>query len=171
MSNLRMTTNYRWLAGSLCIWLFCAWSVQQPGPGRKSPARSSSSKATHKSGALKAPRVKTSSVSLPTATTIVNGQGVAVDAESGLALNETMPLVKGQCTACHSSKLILQSHFDRDKWVERIRWMQRTQKLWDLGETEKPILDYLVKYYGPLDTPFDGRRLPLPAPVWHRASK
>ena len=62
---------------------------------------------------------------------------------------------------------ILQSHFDREKWVERIRWMQRTQKLWDLGETEKPILDYLTKHYGPIQTPFDGRRLPLDAPKWH----
>ncbi|MFD2933827.1 hypothetical protein [Spirosoma flavum] len=53
-----------------------------------------------------------------------------------------------KCTACHSSKLILQSHFDQEKWIKRIRWMQRTQKLWDLGDTEKPILAYLTKYYG-----------------------
>ncbi|GAB3760215.1 hypothetical protein GCM10028817_35860 [Spirosoma pomorum] len=90
-----------------------------------------------------------------------------VDAETGLAVDDNMVLVKGQCTVCHSSKLILQSHFDRDKWVERIRWMQRTQKLWDLGETEKPILDYLVKHYGPLPVNFDGRRLPLDPPKWH----
>ncbi|GAB3641993.1 hypothetical protein GCM10027423_26290 [Spirosoma arcticum] len=100
---------------------------------------------------------------------MVNVEGVRVDAESGLTLDATMPIVKGQCTACHSSKLILQSHFDREKWIERIRWMQRTQKLWDLGDTEKPILDYLTKYYGPVETPFDGRRLPLSAQTWHES--
>lgn len=90
------------------------------------------------------------------------------DPESGLVIDETMPIVKGQCTACHSSKLILQSHFNREKWIERIRWMQRAQKLWDLGETGKPILDYLAKYYSSLATSFDGRRLPLPAQTWHK---
>ncbi|WP_229247898.1 hypothetical protein [Dyadobacter sandarakinus] len=100
--------------------------------------------------------------------TIRNAQGVLVDGESGLALGENMFLVKAQCTICHSSKLILQSQFDRDKWIERIRWMQRTQKLWDLGETEKPILDYLVEHYGPNKTGFDGRRLPLPAQTWYK---
>ncbi|MBC8156188.1 MAG: hypothetical protein H7Z72_25150 [Bacteroidetes bacterium] len=89
------------------------------------------------------------------------------DPESGLALDQQLPLVKGQCTACHSSKLILQSHFSREKWIERIRWMQRTQKLWDLGESEPAILTYLTTYYGPLETPFDGRRLPLVPPTWH----
>ncbi len=101
------------------------------------------------------------------AATVVNPQGVVVDAETGLAIDDNMVLVKGQCTVCHTSKLILQSHFDRDKSVERIRWMQRTQKLWDLVETEKPILDYLVKNYGPLPIQFDGRRLHLDPPRWH----
>lgn len=93
------------------------------------------------------------------------------DPETGLALDKDLMLVKAQCTACHSSKLILQSHFDREKWVERIRWMQRTQKLWDLGETEPAVLTYLAKYYGPVNTPFNGRRLPLAAPIWHAQSE
>ncbi|GAB3883927.1 hypothetical protein GCM10028825_08980 [Spirosoma agri] len=92
---------------------------------------------------------------------------VKTDPETGLAVDEQLTLVKGQCTACHSSKLILQSHFSRDKWIERIRWMQRTQKLWDLGESEPPILAYLVKHYGPIERPFDGRREPLKNVKWH----
>ncbi|GAB3545232.1 hypothetical protein [Spirosoma fluminis] len=92
------------------------------------------------------------------------------DAETGLAVDEHLMLVKAQCTACHSSKLILQSHFSREKWIERIRWMQRTQKLWDLGDSEPTILNYLVKYYGPLDQQFDGRREPLKAVKWYPLS-
>ncbi|GAB3512894.1 hypothetical protein GCM10027341_54290 [Spirosoma knui] len=92
------------------------------------------------------------------------------DAETGLALDEHLMLVKAQCTACHSSKLILQSHFSREKWIERIRWMQRTQKLWDLGDSEPTILNYLVKYYGPLDQKFDGRREPLKPVKWYPLS-
>ena len=138
--------------GSLCVWLLSAWIAQQPTP-------------TQKTGPV------------PRST---NGEVVKVskadstvqhDPESGLVIDKNMPLVKGQCTACHSSKLILQSHFDREKWIERIRWMQRTQKLWDLGESEPAILAYLTKYYGPLDIPFDGRRLPLSAPRWYKQAE
>lgn len=93
---------------------------------------------------------------------------VKKDPETGLAIDPQLMLVKGQCTACHSSKLILQSRFSRDKWIERIRWMQRTQKLWDLGESEPIILDYLVKYYGPATGSFDGRREPLQSIKWYK---
>ena len=95
---------------------------------------------------------------------------VKIDAETGLAIDDQLMLVKGQCTACHSSKLILQSHFPREKWVERIRWMQRTQNLWDLGESEPAILTYLTKHYGPVNRAFDGRREPLKAVQWHSRS-
>ena len=174
---MNRTTKYRWLIASLCVWLLCAWVarqpvvrhpvVQQPVPARKTAPKA---RATHSPApkAVKAAAVATTAAeTVPIAATAVNPQGVKVDAETGLAIDDNMVLVKGQCTVCHNSKLILQSHFDRDKWVERIRWMQRTQKLWDLGETEKPILDYLVKNYGPLPIQFDGRRLPLDAPRWH----
>ncbi|MDB5241466.1 MAG: hypothetical protein JWP57_2091 [Spirosoma sp.] len=93
---------------------------------------------------------------------------VKTDPDTGLAIDDQLMLVKGQCTACHSSKLILQSHFSRDKWIERIRWMQRTQKLWDLGESEPAILAYLTKHYGPADGAFDGRREPLKKVKWHK---
>lgn len=109
------------------------------------------------------PRLRPTNVQSPTAVGI---DSVRVDAESGLVVDQQLMLVKGQCTACHSSKLILQSHFSREKWTERIRWMQRTQKLWDLGESEPAILDYLTKHYGPLPQAFDGRREPLQNIRW-----
>ncbi|WP_288428911.1 hypothetical protein [uncultured Spirosoma sp.] len=165
-------TKYHWLIASLCVWLLCAWVarhsvVQQPVPGRKTAPKV---RTTHSTAPKAVKPVKATTAvaeTVPMAATVVNPQGVVVDAETGLTVDDNMVLVKGQCTVCHTSKLILQSHFDRDKWVERIRWMQRTQKLWDLGETEKPILDYLVKNYGPLPIQFDGRRLPLDPPRWH----
>ncbi len=95
---------------------------------------------------------------------------VKKDPETGLAIDDGLLLVKGQCTACHSSKLILQSQFSREKWIERIRWMQRTQKLWDLGESEPAILAYLTKHYGPAEGAFDGRREPMKTTKWHKSS-
>lgn len=160
MNEKQRLIKYRWLGSSLCVWLLCAWVAQQPVPAKKAPVKAGTSTAVHRSTTTKKGAKATPVATIPMATTAVNADGVHVDAESGLALDETMPVVKGQCTACHSSKLILQSHFDQEKWIERIRWMQRTQKLWDLGDTEKPILAYLTKYYGPVKTPFDGRRLP-----------
>ncbi|AUD07526.1 hypothetical protein CWM47_28405 [Spirosoma pollinicola] len=168
MNEKQRLTKYRWLVSSLCVWLLCAWVAQQPVPAKKAPVKAATSPAAHRSATTKKVIKGTPVATIPGATTTINADGVHVDTESGLTLDETMPLVKGQCTVCHSSKLILQSHFDQEKWIERIRWMQRTQKLWDLGDTEKPILAYLAKYYGPIKTPFDGRRLPLEAPKWHK---
>ena len=89
-----------------------------------------------------------------------------LDRETNLVIDDRLTLVKAHCTACHSSKLILQSHLTRDGWRQKIRWMQRTQKLWDLADSEPVVLDYLAKYYGPEDRSFDGRRLPLPKQTW-----
>lgn len=90
------------------------------------------------------------------------------DPDTGLAIDPHLPLVRAHCTPCHSSKLILQSHLSRPEWIEKIRWMQRTQKLWDLREAEPAVLDYLTKYYGPVTQPFDGRRLSLAPGTWRR---
>ncbi|MFC5411626.1 hypothetical protein ACFPMF_20055 [Larkinella bovis] len=96
------------------------------------------------------------------------GDSLQHDPATGLVVDDRLTLVVAQCTACHSSKLILQNRFTRDGWKEKIRWMQRTQKLWDLGESEPVVLDYLVKYYGPEQKTFDGRRKPLPAIQWYK---
>lgn len=90
-----------------------------------------------------------------------------IDVETGLIAEDNFLLVKSTCTACHSSDLILQSAFNRETWIEKIRWMQRTQKLWDLGESEDPILDYLEKYYGPDSVMVPFRKPPLKDIQWY----
>ncbi len=45
-----------------------------------------------------------------------------------------------------------------------IRWMQQTQNLWDLGENEELILDYLSTYYPPEEK---GRRENLKDIEWY----
>ncbi|GAB3934643.1 hypothetical protein [Larkinella terrae] len=107
-------------------------------------------------------------ISRTTEKTVVMTDSVKRDPNTGLVADEHLTLVVAQCTACHSSKLILQNRFTRDGWKEKIRWMQRTQKLWDLGESEPVILDYLVKHYGPEQKTFDGRRKPLLAIQWYK---
>jgi hypothetical protein len=70
------------------------------------------------------------------------------DAETGLAIAPGFPIVKAYCTLCHSAKLVTQSGKTREGWIETIRWMQRTQGLFDLGPVEGEILDYLAAQYG-----------------------
>ena len=91
----------------------------------------------------------------------------STDAETGLALDPGLALVKAHCTGCHSAKMITQIRLKRDEWQERIRWMQRNHKLWDLGESEKPVLAYLEKHYSPNKTAYS-RREALRNVKWHR---
>jgi hypothetical protein len=70
----------------------------------------------------------------------------------------------GNCTTCHSSKLIIQNRMDKEHWVATIRWMQETQKLWDLGANEEVIINYLVTNYPPIKK---GRRANLTDIEWY----
>ncbi|WP_221390155.1 hypothetical protein [Dyadobacter sp. NIV53] len=88
------------------------------------------------------------------------------DAETGMIVDKDLYMVKAQCTSCHSSKLIIQNRFTRDGWKQKIRWMQANHNLWDLGETEKQVLDYLEKYYAPTATL--ARRQPLKDIKWYK---
>lgn len=67
------------------------------------------------------------------------------DPETGLVVDENLYMVKAQCTSCHSPKLIIANRFTRDGWKQKIRWMQANHNLWELGDAEKPVLDYLEK--------------------------
>ena len=95
---------------------------------------------------------------------IVDGK----DQETGLIAQGDYMLVKQTCTSCHSSELILKAHFSHEVWIEKIRWMQAKQKLWDLGSNEKPILAYLAKYYGPDSIHVAFRRPPLKDIKWYK---
>lgn len=68
---------------------------------------------------------------------------------TGLAYAKNFDIVRANCTACHSGKLIAQNRATRAGWQQMIRWMQKTQGLWDLGTNETKILDYLETYYAP----------------------
>ena len=87
------------------------------------------------------------------------------DPETGLIVDPNLYMVKAQCTGCHSTKLIMANHFTRDGWKQKIRWMQANHNLWDLGETEKQVLDYLEKNYAP--TQMVSRRAPLKDIQWY----
>jgi hypothetical protein len=86
-----------------------------------------------------------------------------VDPTSGLFVDTGFEQVKAQCTACHSSRLIVQNRSTREGWLEMIRWMQDKQGLWPLGDNETVILDYLARNYGPASA---GRRAPLQVEKW-----
>lgn len=81
-----------------------------------------------------------------------------IDPQSGLVKAQGYNMVLAHCSACHSPSLIAQNSMSRERWLETIRWMQDTQKLWPLGEAEPVILDYLQLWYGPK---VSSRRAPL----------
>lgn len=57
--------------------------------------------------------------------------------------------VVNNCTNCHSAQLVTQNRMNEERWIATIRWMQETQNLWDLGNNEKIIVNYLVTNYPP----------------------
>lgn len=83
---------------------------------------------------------------------------------TGFKEGENLQLVINNCTSCHSAKMVTQNRATRDGWQTMIRWMQETQNLWELGESEPLILDYLAKYYAPEES---GRRKPLTNIDWY----
>ena len=56
--------------------------------------------------------------------------------------------VRNNCVACHSARMLTQQQHSKDQWLQAIRRMQAKEKLWDLGQAEERILDYLSTYYG-----------------------
>lgn len=88
------------------------------------------------------------------------------DKETGLALGPGFDMVRAHCTSCHSSKLILQYRTSRQGWLDKIRWMQQKQNLWELGEAEPIILDYLAKHYPAIEK--TDRRTPLKDVTWYK---
>jgi hypothetical protein len=76
-----------------------------------------------------------------------------------LIIDEGWELVQANCSACHSLSLVTQNHMTRSNWLNTIRWMQKKQGLWELGDNEALIVDYLEKNYGVADVLW--RRKPL----------
>ena len=91
---------------------------------------------------------------------IENGIHVRTGFVNDIGLMETI----NNCTNCHSSKLVTQNRMSKERWTETIRWMQKTQNLWDLGGNEAIIVNYLAKNYAPLNK---GRRENLENINWY----
>ncbi len=68
---------------------------------------------------------------------------------TGFIADDGLMTVVNNCTNCHSAKLVTQNRMTRENWANTIKWMQETQNLWDLGDNEDIILDYLAKNYAP----------------------
>ncbi len=69
--------------------------------------------------------------------------------DNSIVIAEGHEAVRQHCAPCHSLLLVAQNRNSRDGWAALIDWMQETQNLWDLGEQEPVILDYLAAHYGP----------------------
>jgi len=87
---------------------------------------------------------------------------------TGLIDADGLQEVVTNCTTCHSSKLIIQNRMGEEQWNATIRWMQKTQGLWPLGDNQKIIVDYLIKNYPPLEK---GRRVPLANIEWYELNE
>ena len=86
---------------------------------------------------------------------------VETDPRTGLVIAEGWRLVDAHCGACHSHALVTEQRGDREFWTSTIRWMQRTQNLWQIPEAqERVLIDYLARHYNETEW---GRRPPLPA--------
>lgn len=99
----------------------------------------------------------------------VKGVVDGVDTLTGLVAEGDYLLVKGNCLACHSAKLVTQNRATREGWETMIRWMQAKHGLRELGAAEPRILDYLAEYYAPERK--GSRRMPLENVAWYRLPK
>lgn len=99
----------------------------------------------------------------PSPTTAPDGASspFAIDDKTGFVKAPGWELVAANCTACHSSKLVIQNRGDRQYWKDLIVWMQKTQNLWPFApEVEETVLGYLSTHYG---AKAGQRRASLPA--------
>ena len=96
---------------------------------------------------------------------LIAGCGVALadtelDPATGLRVAGDWELIRSNCIACHSSRLITQQRGTRDQWLGMIRWMQAKQNLWQFDpDTEARIVAYLAENYPPAS---DRRRAAIP---------
>ena len=84
-----------------------------------------------------------------------------LDSFTGLKMTGDWELVRNNCIACHSPKLITQQRGTEVQWLSMIRWMQKKQNLWQFDpDVERRIIRYLAENYAPGE---DRRRAAIPA--------
>ena len=86
---------------------------------------------------------------------LANEEAVEIDPKSGLRMDAegNWKLIKAYCNVCHSERLLTQQQLDRTNWSKAIKRMQAQENLWDLGDNESKVLDYLSTYYGASSKP------------------
>lgn len=86
---------------------------------------------------------------------LANEEEVEIDPKSGLRMDAegNWKLIKANCNVCHSERLLTQQQLDRENWSKSIKRMQTQENLWDLGDNESKVLDYLSTYYGASSKP------------------
>ena len=87
-----------------------------------------------------------------------------IHVRTGLVDAEGLMTVVSNCTSCHSAKLITQNRMSAERWNETIKWMQKTQGLWELGGNQEIIVNYLVTNY---PSKKKGRRMILENIEWY----
>ena len=91
------------------------------------------------------------------------------DERTGLIIAPGWELVSAHCGACHSHRLVTSQRGDAEFWLNTIRWMQRTQNLWELPAGQEPqIIGYLAEHYSESEW---GRRPPLSASLLPASSQ
>ncbi|MEP1095106.1 MAG: cytochrome C [Cyclobacteriaceae bacterium] len=115
------------------------------------------------------PRMSALAISVEETTTSLLGENSdkiedGIHLRTGLIEAEGLMAVVNNCTNCHSAKLVIQNRMNKERWVSTIRWMQRTQNLWQLGDQEDVIINYLTTNYPPQKK---GRRQALNEIEWY----
>jgi len=87
-----------------------------------------------------------------------------IHVRTGFKDAEGLMTVVNNCTNCHSAKLVIQNRMNKERWDATIKWMQETQNLWDLGENQEIIVNYLVANYPATEK---GRRENLTNITWY----
>jgi len=105
-------------------------------------------------------RTMLSVAALLAASAFAYADNVELDPFTGLKMAGDWELVRNNCIACHSPKLITQQRGSKAQWLNMIRWMQKKQNLWQFDpDTENRIIGYLAGNYPPQA---DRRRAAIP---------
>ncbi len=90
----------------------------------------------------------------------VVAQEPELDAFTGFRMTGDWELVRANCIACHSAKLMTQQRGTAAQWLSMIRWMQEKQNLWQFEpDVEARIVAYLAENYPPAE---NQRRAAIP---------
>lgn len=81
---------------------------------------------------------------------LLGAEDVELDPFTGFAMVGDWQLVRSNCIACHSARLVTQQSGSERQWLNVIRWMQEKQNLWEFDPvTEAKIIAYLAENYPP----------------------